>query len=213
MSRNDAVKAQILDLAKKYRKNLEEKIQNRKKEMEEDDLSHHQLYSVLGIDSDKGNQIDVYQNIGRFLYKYSGSFLEEAAVICFQAKFPKAKKVKIPNTISLKPKTFEIDCLVNKIAYEIKWRDATTDGDHITKEHNRVKNIKNAGYTPVRIMFYEPNRGQAIKIQQKLKSIYESVSGEYYSGLNAWEYIYEKTDIDLNSMLKEISEMIDFMEI
>lgn len=54
---------------------------------------------------------------------------------------------------------------------------------------------------------------QAIKIQQKLKSIYESVSGEYYSGLNAWEYIYEKTDIDLNSMLKEISEMIDFMEI
>jgi hypothetical protein len=34
--------------------------------------------------------------------------------------------------------------VINNNAYEIKWRDATTDGDHITKEHTRVQNIKNA---------------------------------------------------------------------
>ncbi|NMG12192.1 ApaLI family restriction endonuclease, partial [Streptococcus pneumoniae] len=27
------------------------------------------------------------QNKGRFLYKYAGSFLEEAAVLCFNEKF------------------------------------------------------------------------------------------------------------------------------
>lgn len=54
-------------------------------------------------------------------------------------------------------------------AIEIKGRDATTDGDHITKEHTRIKAIKNAGFIPIRIMFYYPNRQQAIKIQQALK--------------------------------------------
>ena len=105
--------------------------------------------------------IDEYQNMGRFLYKYAGSFLEEATILCFEEKFSGAKrKVRIPNTLGSKPVTFEIDCLVGKDAYEIKWRDSTTDGDHITKEHIRVKAVKNAGYKPIRIMFYYPNRAQ-----------------------------------------------------
>ena len=62
-----------------------------------------------------------------------------------------------------------MDCLVGKDALEIKWRDATTDGDHITKEHTRIQAVRDAGYKPVRVMFYYPNRDQAIRIQQTLK--------------------------------------------
>ena len=51
----------------------------------------------------------------------------------------------------MRPKTFEIDCLCGLNAIEIKWRDATTGGDHITKEHTRIQVIKNSGFTPVRI--------------------------------------------------------------
>ncbi|CAM2929495.1 Restriction endonuclease R XbaI [Helicobacter felis] len=52
---------------------------------------------------------------------------------------------------------------------EIKWRDATTDGDHITKEHTRVKAIKQKGYKPIRVMFYYPQRAQAKKSKKRLK--------------------------------------------
>jgi len=51
-------------------------------------------------------------------------------------------------------------------ALEIKWRDATTDGDHITKEHTRMQAVCDAGYKPVRVMFYYPNRDQAVRIQR-----------------------------------------------
>ena len=73
--------------------------------------------------------IDVYQNKGRFLYKYAGSFLEEAAKLCFKAKFPESGSVRVPNTHGKKPKLFGVDCLVGSDALEIKWRDATTDGN------------------------------------------------------------------------------------
>lgn len=70
--------------------------------------------------------------------------------------------------------------MVNNLAHEIKWRDATTDGDHITKEHTRVQTIKDAGYTPVRVMFYYPNRQQSKKIQDTLETVYKGIGGQYY---------------------------------
>ncbi|WP_308254985.1 ApaLI family restriction endonuclease [Geminocystis sp. GBBB08] len=63
-----------------------------------------------------------------------------------------------------------IDVLDGNDAIEIKWRDATTDGDHITKEHTRIKAIENHGYKPIRVMFYYPQREQAINIQQTLEN-------------------------------------------
>ena len=45
------------------------------------------------------------------------------------------QKVILTNSIDNSPKTIEIDCLANNKAYEIKWKDATTDGDHINKEN------------------------------------------------------------------------------
>lgn len=157
------------------------------------------------ISEREGHLIDVYQNKGRFLYKYAGSFLEEATKLCFKETFPDSGSLRIANTRGQRPKTFEIDCLVENDALEIKWKDATTDGDHITKEHTRIQVISDAGYTPIRVMFYYPNRAQAIRIQETLETLYEGVGGEYYFGDAAWNYVRDKTCIDLKEILEEIA--------
>ena len=201
------IKSKIIELANSYSKTLQEKIAGRMSEMQADNHQHYLIYKVLGITSKEGELIDIYQNKGRFLYKYAGSFLEEATILCFEEKFSHAqRKVKLPNKLGLRPKTFEIDCLVEHKAYEIKWRDATTDGDHITKEHTRVQTIKNAGYKPIRVMFYYPNRTQAIKIQETLQTVYTGVGGKYYFGDKAWDFIKKETGIDLLAILEKIAK-------
>jgi len=200
------IEEKIRRLAAEYAEQLKEKIDQRVEEMEGDDRSHFLVYRVLGITDEEGHLIDVYQNKGRFLYRYAGAFLEDAAKLCFQEEYPDADSVRIPNTLGRRPKTFEIDCLIEQDAIEIKWRDATTDGDHITKEHTRIKTIADAGYTPIRVMFYYPNREQAIRIQQTLETVYTGVGGEYYYGDEAWEYIKEQTGIDLKAILEKLAE-------
>lgn len=198
---------EIFELSNKYSNVLNLQINSRLNEMQNDDTSHYLIYRVLGITDQEGNLIDVYQNKGRFLYKYAGSFLEESALLCFKHKYQNAEKTKIPNTLGSKPKTFEIDCLVETDAHEIKWRDATTDGDHITKEHTRVQVIKNAGFTPIRVMFYYPQREQAKRIQETLKTLYQGIGGKYYYGEQAWEYIHKYTDVNLLNILSEIADL------
>ncbi len=201
------IEEKIESLALEFSQKLKSVMDARVLEMESDDNSHYLIYRVLGIPAQEGKLIDEYQNKGRFLYKYAGSFLEEAAILCFEEKFSNAaRKVRIPNKLGSRPKTFEIDCLVGKDAYEIKWRDATTDGDHITKEHTRAQNIKNAGYKPIRVMFYYPNRKQAIRIQQTLQTMYSGIDGEYFFGEGAWKIIEERTGVDLLGILEKIAE-------
>ena len=199
------IKEEIRRLADKYAKTLNSQIVLRKEEMKKDDTSHYLIYRVLGISNKEGQLIDEYQNTGRFLYKYAGSFLEEAATLCFVKKCPKGSKTKTENTLGKKPKTFEIDFLNASDAIEIKWRDATTDGDHITKEHTRVQVITNKGLKPIRVMFYYPQRGQAIKIQETLKTLYHGVGGEYHAGDKAWTFVKDYTGIDLKQILEEIA--------
>ena len=200
-----SIKEKIKTLADDYAGKLQEKMNDRVTEMADDDNSHYLVYRVLGIANEEGRLIDEYQNKGRFLYKYAGSFLEEAAVLCFKEKFPDSGSTIIENTEGKKPKTFQIDCLVDNDALEIKWRDATTDGDHITKEHTRITAIHNAGYKPIRVMFYYPNRDQAKKIQTTLETLYKGMDGEYYYADTAWDYVKEKTEIDLKEILEEIA--------
>lgn len=193
----------LIRIILKYREELQKKIRDRKLEMESDNNDHYILYNALGFTSEEGYQIDFQQNVGRFLYKYAGSLIEELAIKCFKLAHPDAQeKVKLPNTIDRSPKTVEIDCLIGKRAIEIKWKDATTDGDHIKKEHKRVRIIQEAGYIPIRIMFFEPNRDQAIRIQSKLRDLYHELGGEYYSGDEAWEYLERDTGIDLKSIIE-----------
>lgn len=201
----EELKQSIKNLAEVYSANLKGKIEARQEEMKADDNSHYLVYRVLGISTQEGQLIDAYQNTGRFLYKYAGSFLEDAATLCFNFKFPEGIKTKVENTIGQRPKTFEIDFLNGNDALEVKWRDATTDGDHITKEHTRVQVIRGHGYKPIRIMFYYPQREQAIRIQQTLKTLYAGVEGEYYGGDEAWDFLLNYTGVDLKAILTEIA--------
>lgn len=200
-----SVSDSIRSLADQYAQQLREKIAERVEDMKKDDTSHFLIYQVLGISDEEGHRIDIYQNKGRFLYRYAGSFLENASKLCFKAAYPESAALRIENTLSHRPRTFEIDCLVGSDAIEIKWRDATTDGDHITKEHTRIQGISAAGYTPIRIMFYYPNRDQAVNIQKTLATLYAGVGGKYYFGDSAWTYIHERTHIDLKAILEELA--------
>lgn len=200
-----AIQDSIQELALDYSNRLLAAIDQRTEEMLADDVSHYLIYQVLGISQVEGQQIDLYQNKGRFLYKYAGSFLEQATKMCFQHAFPNSGTIKIPNTRGLRPRTFEIDCLVGNDALEIKWKDATTDGDHITKEHTRIQVIADAGYTPIRVMFYYPNRQQAMRIQQALETLYNGIGGHYYYGDNAWDYVQQRTGVNLKAILEGIA--------
>jgi ApaLI-like restriction endonuclease len=196
----------ISKLADSYAAALKKQVDARMIEMESDDKAHYLIYGVLGISAHEGNQIDLYQNKGRFLYKYAGTFLENAVKMCFEERFSDATSLRIPNTLGSRPKTFQIDCLVGNEAYEIKWRDATTDGDHIMKEHTRLKVISAGNFTPIRLMFYYPNRQQAIKIQAILADLYKVVGGMYYHGNAAWEHLKLKSGVDLLQILEQIAE-------
>lgn len=200
------IRDDIKALAAKYASELKSQVDTRVAEMKADNTSHYLIYRVLGITDQEGELIDVYQNKGRFLYKYAGSFLEDAAKLCFRVKYPNSGSQRIPNSEGQRPKTFEIDCVVGQDALEIKWRDATTDGDHITKEHTRLKAVKNAGFHPIRVMFYYPNRQQAIRIQQTLQTLYEGMEGEYHFGDAAWTYVKDRTGVELLAILKELAD-------
>lgn len=197
----------IYQIIMRYKEELQKKIKEREIEMQQDNNDHYLIYNALGFTSAEGYQIDFQQNVGRFLYNYAGSLLEELAIECMKKAYPNAQvKVKLLNTIDKSPKTVEIDCLVGNRAHEIKWRDATTDGDHIKKEHKRVQIIKEAGFVPIRIMFFEPNRTQAIREQMKVKKLYEDFGGEYYSGEDAWNYLKKETGIDLKKLFEKLKE-------
>ncbi len=202
-----SIAMQICKLAKKFQLKLKTQMQNRDREMQLDDNSHRLIYKILGISEMEGERVDIYQNRGRFLYKYAGAFLEEATTLCFKSKFENATKCKIQNKFSEKPKTFEIDCLVRLDAHEFKWREATTDGDHITKEKMRILSIKEHGYKPIRVVFYYPQRSQAQNIQKTLKELYNNVGGEYYCGYEAWRYVQKYTGVNLLEILKNIANL------
>ena len=95
--------------------------------------------------------------------------------------------------------------LIDLDAGRIASGDATTDGDHITKENTRMQAVRDAGYKPVRVMFYYPNREQAIRIQKTLESLYKSVDGEYQYADAAWAYVKRRTGVDLLGILKELA--------
>ena len=201
----DGIEETIRLLARKYGAAMKKAVEQRLEEMKGDDRSHFLIYQVLGVGDQEGQLVDEYQNKGRFLYKYAGSFLEEAAKLCFLEKYSQSGSARVPNTQGRRPKTFQIDCLIAPDAIEIKWRDATTDGDHITKEHTRIQAIADAKYTPIRVMFYYPNRAQAIKIQQTLETLYRGIGGQYYHGDAAWKYVKQRTGVDLFGILSKLA--------
>ena len=87
-----AIEDKICEVAALYARGLKSKMEGRVEEMKEDNKSHFLIYQVLGITDEEGELIDDYQNKGRFLYKYAGSFLEEVTFLCFKEKYPDASR-------------------------------------------------------------------------------------------------------------------------
>lgn len=54
-------------------------------------------------------------------------------------------------------------------------------------------------------MFYYPQRQQAIRIQETLKTLYAGVEGEYYGGEEAWTFLKSYCGVDLKAILTEIA--------
>lgn len=202
----ETVERKIEAIARSHLIDLREKLDARDLEMRADNNDHHLIYRVLGISAADGEEIDRLQNHGRFLYTHAGRMLEKAVKLCFQESHPDAKSMKIPNPYGARPRRFEIDCIVGKDAHEIKWRDATTDGDHIIKEHLRAQAVSAAGYRPVRIMFFMPNREQAIRIQSAISTLYMGLGGICHYGRDAWDYVHDTTGTDLLQLLTDIAK-------
>jgi hypothetical protein len=75
----------ILDeIIERNRAQLHKKIEQRREEMDKNNLEHLSLYSILGFSEEEGLKIDFYQNIGRFLYTYAGALVEQATVAVLQ---------------------------------------------------------------------------------------------------------------------------------
>lgn len=203
---NVLLEERITHLAQGYARNLGVKIAERKQEMATDNDDHYLIYRVLGVSDSEGRLIDEYQNKGDSYTSMPVLFWRKRRASAFFFANLDGRKRKVPNNLGAKPKTFEIDFLNGNDAVELKWRDATTDGDHITKEHARIRSIESQGYKPIRVMFYEPQREQAKKIQATLATLYNGVGGEYFAGKDAWNYIAAVTGYDLKAILTKIAD-------
>lgn len=196
------VYAHIRALARVRASELAAALEQREREMGSDNHDHIMVYNALGVTAEEGRRIDLYQNKGRFLYAQAGRLIEDALMLCFKAADPTAAPLKIPNPAGERPSTFTVDCLAMDVAIEFKWRDATTDGDHVAKEAAKLKAVVEAGYSPVRLVLFEPNRASSRAIQSDLARLYASLGGTYLSGAPAWDYVQAKTGIDLLNALQ-----------
>ena len=198
------IETELHQLAVRIRDSLALQVESRRQDLEADDTSHQELYRILGVPPSECAKIDLYQNVGRFVYKYAGTLLEAATQLCL-AKAGDVRPLTLPNTVSSSPAQFEIYCYTQKDnkAHEIKWRDATTDGDHIKKERYKILAIVGAGHIPVRVMYYMPVRAQAVRIQQRILAEFRS-HGEAYVGDDAWSYVRAYSGVDLRAELLKL---------
>lgn len=200
---DDKLLASLNEIMQKQIPALEEGMRQRRELLANAHGQHMEVYDLFNISQDEGRRIELYHNLGRLFYNAVGRLLEGTtqAVI----KYTKGgESIRIENTISNAPKTFSIDAFVqqdNK-AHEIKWRDATTDGDHIRKENHKVQCIVERQMIPVRIMYYMPESDKAAQIQNKVIAAYRQ-QGEAYVGKDAWNYIKDYTGVDLYTYLYE----------
>lgn len=167
--------------------------------MDTADRDYSRVYRALGLDDATGRDLDERHLEARFVYNHAGVMIEKVAIECVMSRHAARKKVLVDNVASARPIKFEIDVVVERDGIEIKWKDATTDGDHVTKEKHRVASIKEAGYRPIRLMFFEPSAPQSKKIQDRLSEEYAKIGGEFHRGLAAFDFIRRYTGVDMLS--------------
>ena len=162
---------------------------------------HHLVYDLF-YDKKELKLMEKYHNRARILSTNAGRIFDTAVkFIITDVEGGKSEYINNPNQ---HPSRFEIDVINHdkKIAYEIKWRDAGTDGDHTNKEFRKVDLLVEQGYTPIRLTFFMPELERSLKSQTQIINYYGKY-GKTYTQDKAFEYINQMADIDLLQILKD----------
>lgn len=193
-------------LAQTYRQRLQIGFGLGQQELELARSSAQLLYGALGLEPTEAEAIEQAYTKGQFLYKYAGRFLEEACKLCFSSAFPHGKSQEIPNTQGKHPEFFEVDWLVDNIAYQFQWRDSMEEEDYVKREHSRLRSLLSQGYKPVRLLFFYPQLYHSKRILDSIVALYQSNGGEYHYGEAAWNYVKTQTEVDLAAILQRLNE-------
>ena len=160
---------------------------------------HHLVYRLF-YPQERINEIEIAHNQARIMSANAGQMFDEIVKFILMATIP--GKSTIVENEGGHPKSFEIDHLdeTNKIGYEVKWRDAGTDGDHKNKEFRKVDMMKYMGLTPIRLTFFMPELERSKKAQNDIIRYYKE-HGKAYTGDSAFDFLKEKTGVDLKQLL------------
>ena len=97
---NKVLETSLKKIFENHKKTLKEKIDLRKKEIKSEKNDHWEIYQLLGgFDTKESFNVDFYQNVGRFFFKYCGSMLEEMVIEIIKSK-KHAQKIHIKNTMN-----------------------------------------------------------------------------------------------------------------
>ena len=174
--------------------------------MDKFDNPHHLIYSLF-LSPEEVKKMEYYWNLGRIISSNSGQMFDTLIKFLLSSFIPgKSTNINNPNG---HPKYFEIDHLDehNKVAYEIKWRDAGTDGDHLKKEFNKVDAVIKLGYKPIRLTFFMPELEKSNYNQKRIIEYYKKMGGESYTGGDAFDYIKNLTGHDLKELFDKYKKV------
>jgi hypothetical protein len=202
----DYFKNKIHLIISEYHKKIKDNILKTKQIMEDFKNEHHEIYELF-YSKEEINLIEKYHIMARILSANTGRIFDN--VVKFIISDVEGGQTEYWNNLNSHPMKFEIDIVnhTKKIAYEIKWRDATTDGDHKNKEFRKVDFIKNKGYKPIRLTFFLPELERSVKAQKDIIDYY-SMNGLSYTGKEAFEYINTLANIDLKHIIKQYKQKI-----
>ena len=206
----DYFKNKIHLIISDYHKKIKNNTFLTQKLMDEFDNQHHQIYELF-YSKEQIKLMEQYHNMARILTANAGRIFD--SIVKFVITDVEGGQTEFWDNPNSNPKSFEIDVVNNKkIAYEIKWRDAGTDGDHKSKEFRKVDLIKSKGYKPIRLTFFLPELERSAKAQKDIIDYY-STNGLSYTGDEAFKYINNLANIDLLKIIKEYNDTETFKQI
>ncbi len=192
-------------LFREAREAMNMKIQERIYELRDEAPDYYRLMNKLGFPQEESTLIDRYHNIGRIVFRHLGTILQDLTRELLTRTVGGEKNVRLPNSQGGSPRTFIIDWLHGRRAYQIKWRYATTDGTTVNKEIAFARQLQASNYTPVFLVYYRSLRPQPLACFERIAQAFISCGGEVYSESTAWEHITSLTGFDLQQFLEEVT--------
>ena len=197
----DYFKSNIHKIINDYHKKIMTNIDDTQNRMDTFTNEHHLVYELF-YDKKEIELMEKYHNRARILSANAGRIFDTAVKFIIQeVEGGQSEYIDNPGQ---HPNRFEIDVINHdkKLAYEIKWRDAGTDGDHKNKEYRKVDLLIEKGYTPIRLTFFMPELERSLNAQKQIIDYYTK-RGKAYTQESAFEYINRMADIDLLQILKD----------